>query len=123
MLPYWRETVTLFHRTIASNGEVSWSKRYCYNCFIKFANAVEREDGHATQEGYSLCRFSAVIPNIATGDIVAKGKLTDTIDEYTDGSRSSDFLESHNGTAFSVVGIRTNDEYGAPLQHTFVEGA
>ena len=59
---------------------------------------------------------------LAVGDIVVLGNIKDTIDEYTEGQRSSDLLNKYKrmGECFVIERCTINNTAG--LQHYYVRG-
>ena len=58
------------------------------------------------------------------GDIVVRGEVSDEIDEYTSGKRSTDLLNKYKqfGECFVIDRVSDNTGVGRGQKHYFIEG-
>lgn len=111
--PTFIHTITLFHQVREESNPRSaptWEKTVYERCYFG-AETVKQVNGtQVSQANNFICRIPAESDSevvIAPGDIVAKGKVLDVIED-AQGKRASDFLNKHQGTSFTVRAVSYN---------------
>lgn len=117
---HWSNDITVYHRTTSSNGRVSWTRSVYKNCFWKSQSGTTGWSA-AADTATKRVRISGSA-NVSVGDIVILGVVNDTIDEYTQGSRSTDIKKAHP-ESITVTGVRRNAGTGRLLPHICIDGA
>lgn len=132
---WWCDTVTLYNKYTASNGEITWYRTVLKGCFWKYITDYDRVDDRTEMTKVLLCRVRksskfledylwaentdrAKYFTFNEGDILIKGEVSDVLDEYVSGSRSSDLLNKYKSRcaqitecAINVGGNRVNEHY------------
>lgn len=124
MLPYWRQTVTHYHRTDTAAG-TAWVRSIIKNCFFKATTGQSRMSGATLKADGFVCRFSPPLSGspVSVGDILVRGEVADAISEYMAGSRSTDLLAKYAGDVMVVHAVSHNDGDGLPIPHICVRGS
>lgn len=140
---WWDTTITVFNKyEDPQTNVITWYKTVLNNCFWK--NDFQRlKMGDIEVETDSIiCRIPensnfrenqnwVKIPNdqmnnyftLAHGDIIIRGDVNINIDEYTDGRRSSDIIESCKAQGCMVIDrFSINTGIGRGLPHYHVQG-
>ncbi|MCR4622673.1 MAG: hypothetical protein K5663_11390 [Clostridiales bacterium] len=120
---YWNETVTLYTRSVGSDGLATWTSTVYQGCFWQHRSALSTGDGRHLGVEKLICRFRVPAPAVKPGDIVIRGEINSGIDEYTEGQRSADLLKSHTGNGFTVTATHDNTGRTAMIPHLYAEGA
>ena len=120
---YWNDAVTLYTRSMDADGLVTWEHTVYRGCFWQHRSALSTGDGRHLGVEKLICRFRAPAPEVKPGDIVIKGEVYDEIDEYTEGSRSADLLNTYTGNGFAVTATHDNTSRAAMIPHLYTEGA
>lgn len=138
---YWNDTITLYNKYEDTlTGGVSWYRHILQNCFVKRTNNKINVGGVVLQSDNVIIRIpqnSSYTPPIdwidipkdlkhqkmtlQPGDLIFLGEITEEIDEYTPGRRSSDLIAKYSvlGSVYiSSVNINTD----LPNGHYFVQG-
>lgn len=122
MIPFWHHVVTIYHRSMAADGTVTWTRTTRSGCFWQYGASQIVSQGAATGTANYTVRIPAPMPVIAVGDIVVRGTVTDTIDEYTPGSTSLDLLRRYTGRVLTVGSINDDNDGTRAMPHTKVIG-
>ena len=122
MIPYWNSEITLYSKQTASNGVVSWKISHHKNCFWQKKAMRERSDGAEFKPISVVCRIPNPFPEVRIGDIIVCGKVSDVIDEYVSGKRSSDLLRKYAGNAVLVSDVHENRRGMPGLDHLYAGG-
>ena len=141
---WWDATLTIYNRYTDSQTQVvTWHRTVVEGAFWKYAgNKVTV--GDVTLESNSIvCRIRkddrflekyqwVQLPNdrmgdhftLGTGDIIVKGEITDEIDEYTSGKRSSDFIKKYKALqgCMEIQQMANNTGTGRGMEHYYVTG-
>lgn len=143
--PIWWDTpITVYNRyEDAQTQVVSWHRTTIPNCFWKYAGdkvtigqtTLETNDiiCRIPKQGNFLERYEWVqLPNdtmqgyftLGAGDIIVKGAVTEDIDEYLTGHRSSDFVAKYKALqgCMIVEQVSVNVGMGRGNEHYFVKG-
>lgn len=140
---WWNQTITVYNKYEDAQGKVSWYRTVIPNCFWKYTGEKLIVNGSLIETNVTVCR----IPKderflerylweelgeegfkdyftLSIGDFIIKGEVTDNIDEYTPGLRSSDFISKYKRlqgcTIISRVAVNT--EGGRVNEHYSVRG-
>lgn len=137
----WEQTITVYNKyEDEQTGLIKWYRHKLNNCFYKNTNNKINVGSVQIQTDNSIVRIPAHsdylppfewlnLPNdkkptkltLQTGDLIFFGDVSEEIDEYTVGKRSSDLIAKYNtlGSMY-IVSANINDwMYG---QHYFVRG-
>lgn len=136
---WWNTTVTLYNKYEAKNGEITWYRTVLEGCFWKYETDYERVDNATQMTKVLLCRVRANDSFLEDyewqngddktsyftfneGDILVKGEVEDTIDEYVKGSRASDLLKKYKSRCVEITEYRNNTGAGRVCEHYLVRG-
>jgi hypothetical protein len=139
---WWNTTITVFNKyEDPTTRRITWYKTVLQNCFWK--NTGNRiVAGETTLETDStICRIplhpqflenyqwndiedKSLNFTLSTGDILVRGEVTDEIDEYASGVRSSDILTKYKKLQGCMVidKCAINTGLGRGLEHYYVRG-
>lgn len=112
---WWNETITVYNKHINPVTDmVTWYRTVIPDCFWKEAGVKVLVGSTVIDTNSVICRIrvnekfmdimawkDALPEDLEThftlqpGDIIVKGEVTDTIDEYTAGQRASDLMEKY----------------------------
>lgn len=121
-IPYWSETITLYHRSEAANGAVSWKRSVHSGCFWQQRAMRERTEGAEFRPAGIVCRLPAPHPDVQIGDIIIRGSVSAEIDEYASGKRSTDLLKRYAGESMIVAELHRNMRGLAGTDHLYAGG-
>lgn len=138
---FWNKTITLYNRYEDElTGKIQWYRHKINDCFVKATNNTVTVGNVKLQTDDNIIRIPLQniylaphlwkeLPNdkkqdyltISGGDLIFLGEVTETIDEYTAGKRSSDLIAKYKsiGSVF-VNSININDFL--PGAHYLVRG-
>jgi hypothetical protein len=136
---WWCDTVTLYNRYEDNVGEITWYRTVLTGCFWKYITDYNRVGDVTDITKVLLCRvrksnkyldcykWQALSDKSGKftfneGDILIKGKIEDTVDEYTDGIRSSDLLLKYKDRCAQITESRDNTGTGKVDEHYLVRG-
>lgn len=125
---WWDKTVTLYNRCEDNTGRVQWYKRMLHGCFVKTLPSFVISQGIGTEKSQNILRLrksndylsptewkTSILKNVKftlqNGDIAIIGAVSDNIDEYVSGQRSSDLMKKYPDSAFMITSAVVND-YG-----------
>ena len=137
----WEQTITLYNKhEDEQTGAVRWYRHKLNKCFFKNTNTKANIGGVQIKTDDSVVRIPVQskylpphkwlnIPNdekptkltLQPGDLIFFGDVSEEIDEYTSGKRSSDLIAKYKtlGSLY-ITSVNINDwMYG---QHYFVKG-
>lgn len=141
---WWDTTLTIYHKYEDKlTRVVSWFSHKVDDCFWKYTgNKVVVGDVTINSENVT-CRIpkSDLFKEpfewtqlsqedkenyftIATGDIIVKGDVKETIDEYTSGKRSTDFLKKYKALqgCMQVSRMSIDTGIGRCCEHYYIIG-
>ncbi len=138
---FWNKTITLYNkREEAETGLIKWYRHTIDNCFYKTTNNTVNVGNAQLKTDDNVIRIpiqeNYVAPHewnalsdeemrrhitLQGGDLIVLGNVTEEIDEYTTGKRSSDLIAKYKtlGTVF-INSVNVNDFL--PGAHYFVRG-
>lgn len=139
---YWDKTVTIYNQIKnESTGAITWQSTSLSGCFWKYINNVTYVNRVKMETKEVICRIPksdkylsleewiSKTPEegeftLRNGDIVVLGEVTDVVDEYTKGSRSTDLLNKYRSVnrAFQIESF--TDDTGELLcaEHYHLKG-
>lgn len=149
--PWWDKTVTIYNKLIdPTTQKVSWYRNTVTNCFWKCENIMFSMGrygvstiGVLTENKNIICRIPkderyvdkrtwdtlneserSEYFTLANGDIIVLGEVTDTIDEYVAGQRSTDLLTKYKkyDECLEVDTYVNNVQSGIGLEHYRIVG-
>lgn len=137
----WDKTITLYNRSEdEQTGVIKWYRHNLNECFFKRTNNKISVGAVQLQTDNTIIRIPAQsdflppyewaeLPNdkkgnymtAQSGDLIFLGNVTDEIDEYTKGQRSSDLIAKYKalGSVF-VTSVNINDFM--PGAHYLIKG-
>lgn len=141
---WWNQTITVYNkREDAITHFITWYSTTLYNCFWKYTGDKVTIGNTTLETNNTICRIpeSDIFlekylwlqqPNdkisdyftLGGGDIIVKGEVTDKIDEYTAGKRSSDFIAKYKELqgCIEIEEVAINIGGGRNNPHYFVKG-
>lgn len=139
---WWNTTITVFNKyEDPTTRRITWHRTVIPNCFWKYTGNKLVVGETTIDTGTTLCRIPMhpkFLENyqwnntedksnnftLSQGDILVKGEVTDEIDEYASGFRSSDILTKYKKLQGCMVINRfgVNTGLGRGLEHYYVNG-
>lgn len=141
---WWDQTVTIYNKYEDPTTQlVTWHKRSIPNCFWKYKRDVAKIGEATLETSYILCRIPKNesfrekfewlnLPNdvmgdyftLGVGDIIVRGEISDTINEYTKGHRSSDLIAKYKNLqgCMQIEAISINVGAGRCNEHYYAQG-
>lgn len=136
---WWSDTVTIYNRyENPTTNLVTWYRTVINNCFwqnnfqlIKLGDVqldsdniicrIPKNPDYVNRELWET-QLSTKF-TLAQGDIIVKGAVNDTINEYTDGQRSTDLIEKYKKRGCMVIErFSDNTGFGRGIPHYHVLG-
>ncbi len=134
---WWNQDITLYNRYEGKDGAVKWYKSIVSGCFVKNIRSyivssgkgdagsqniirIRKSDKYIPPEEWSETQYCEHSFTLKGGDIVVIGNVSDNIDEYQKGNRSSDILQKYSTRCFVVGSVSVND-FGS-LAHYMISG-
>lgn len=136
---WWDTTITLYNKYEASNGETTWYRTVLIGCFWKYVTDYTRLEDAMHTTKVLLCRVRKSNDflesyewrendgrgsyfTFSEGDILIKGEVTDDVDDYIPGKRSSDLLKKYKGRCAEITEDAVNVGAGRVAEHYLVRG-
>lgn len=138
---FWNRTITLYNKhEDEQTGLIRWYRRSLNNCFYKSTNNTINIGGVQLQTDDNIIRIPEQpnylppykwlqVPNdeksqvftLKGGDLIILGDVSEDIDEYTQGRRSTDIIKKYSllGSVF-IKSVNSNDFM--PGAHYLVRG-
>lgn len=138
---FWNKTITLYNKhEDEQTGLIKWYRHGLVNCFYKVTNNTVSVGGVQLQTDENIIRIPKQTnylppykwmqtPNdekgdaitLQSGDLIFLGDVSEEIDEYTSGKRSTDIIKKYStlGSVF-VKSVNINDF--VPGAHYLVRG-
>lgn len=141
---WWDQTITVYNRyEDPTTRYVSWQSTVLTDCFWKHAGEKVAVGNTIIETDTIICRIPknplfvekyiwdnmtagerAEYFTVGTGDIIVRGEVSDVVDEYTSGSRSSDLMTKYR----DLQGCMKVDKCtiavgtGRGMEHYYVRG-
>ena len=141
---WWDTTVTIYNRyEDPQTNIVSWFRKVISGAFWKYSGNKITVGNTVLETKDIICRLRKdddflekhqwlALPNdqmsqyftLAEGDIIVKGEVTDVIDEYTSGKRSSDLKKKYKALqgCLEIQEWADNTGGGRGNEHYYVKG-
>lgn len=141
---WWDTTITIYNKYEDPQTHViAWFRKTVNGAFWKYTKDTISFNDTVLESKKTLCRIredssflekylwvsktteqKADYFTLGQGDIIVKGEVTDTIDEYTQGSRSSDLLTKYRALqgCMEIDTVSINVGLGRCEPHYRVEG-
>ena len=138
---FWNRTVTLFNKyEDEQTGLIKWYRHVLNDCFFKTTNNAINVGGVQLQTDENIIRIpensNYIEPykwvhlfedekkqkfTLKSGDLILLGEVTEEIDEYTNGKRSTDIIKKYAvlGSVF-IKSVNINDFI--PNAHYLIRG-
>lgn len=121
---WWDTKVTLYHKTENSiTHVVTWSKTTYSNCFWHTITRKTLVDNSVLDIKRAVVRIPGSSFDINDGDIIVKGDVSDIINEYASGQRSTDLINKYKASKSCIIvsDFRLNTMTGFSTPHCYVE--
>lgn len=102
--PTFCDTVTLYHRQGSTN---QWSRACISNCYFGAETGEQSSGVNLKSKNIYLVRIPETDIEIAPGDIIIKGNVSDTVEDVPN-KRPSDILAKYKPEGFTVSGVKYN---------------
>lgn len=141
---WWDTTVTIYNRFEDPQTQlVTWHKHEVTGCFWKYSGNKVVIDTTVLDTNIIICRIRkddsflekhewSALPNdemsnyftLGQGDIIVKGSVDDTINEYQSGKRSTDLLKKYKALqgCMEIEEFSNNTGGGRGNEHYYVRG-
>lgn len=141
---WWEDTITVYNKhTNPLTQIVTWLPTVLTNCFWKYERTRVMIGQTVVESCRTICRIPEnskfmeksvwesqpddIMPQYFTlgeGDIIVKGEVSEVIDEYNAGHRSSDFIAKHKalGDCIKIEAFSNNTKTGTNNKHYLVSG-
>ena len=142
--PWWETTLTVYNKYEDKLTQVvTWYKTVLTGCFWKYTGSKVLVGDTLLETNTTICRIPyndnflekylwEQLPNdqkatkftLGQDDIIVKGEVTDVIDEYTAGSRSSDLLTKYKALqgCITIEQVDINIGTARCSEHYYVRG-
>ena len=146
-MPYpiwWEDTITVYNRYTDPQTQITtWYRTVLTGCFWKYERSKVTVGQTVLETNRTICRipqnakflerhlweqqFNDVMGDYFTlsqGDIIAKGEVTENIDEYSKGHRSTDFIAKYKALqgCIEIDSVSINTKTGTNDKHYLVGG-
>ena len=139
---WWNTTITVYNKyEDPATRRITWHRTVLNNCFWKYTGNKIVVGETALETNTTICRIplhpaflekyewnnvsdKSKYFTLGTGDILVRGDIADTIDEYNSGCRSSDILTKYKKLQGCMVveQCAINTGLGRGLEHYYVKG-
>lgn len=139
---WWDTTVTIYNKIQDPQTRVvSWQRTVIPNCFWKYVGDKVTIDKTVLETDNAICRIPksenyldkyqwennsrrSNYFTIGLGDILVKGNVNDTINEYVSGQRSSDLIAKYKKLQGCMVveAYSINTGTGRGSEHYYIKG-
>lgn len=121
---WWDTKCTLYHKTENSTTHVvTWTKTVYSNCFWHTITRRTLTDNTVVDVKRAVVRIPGTSFDISENDIIVKGEVSDVINEYVSGSRSTDLIKKYKASKSCIVvsDFRLDNLTGFSRPHCYVE--
>ena len=138
---WWETTLTIYNKYEDTNTQkITWYKKVVNNCFWKYSGDKLTIGETVIDTNSIICR----IPEdpsflekyqwldadknqyftLGLGDIIVRGEVSDSVNEYERGSRSSDLIKKYKDLqgCMEIKEVSINTGRGRNNPHYFVRG-
>lgn len=136
---WWSDTITIYNRyEDPTTNIVTWYRTVLNNCFWQNNFQLMKLGDVQLNSDSIICRipvndkyvsrdiWETQLSNkftLSQGDIIVKGSVSDTINEYEDGKRSSDLIEKYKWQGCMIINnFSDNTGFGRGIPHYHVLG-
>ena len=139
---WWDKTITIYNKyTDPITRVIKWYRTVIDDCFWQNVGSEITVNNSVVKSFNLICRIPesdlyvqyenwVSLPNdmmfnyftLNSGDIIYKGLNTFEIDEYKNGSRSTDFLNKFKSNCLEIKGFSVNTMTGVNIPHYRVVG-
>lgn len=141
---WWEDTITVYNKyTDPQTQVVTWFKTVLTNCFWKYEHQKVTIGEAVLETIRTICRIPqneqfldrykweqlfndkmGEYFTLSQGDIIVKGEVTDEINEYEKGHRSSDLLSKYKALqgCIEIESVAINTKTGTNNKHYLVSG-
>lgn len=141
---WWDTTVTIYNKYVDALTRVTtWHRTTVKNCFWKYVGDKVKIGNTTLETNSVICRVPkqpnflerhlwVQLPNdkmsayftFGVGDIIVKGAVTDNVDEYQAGSRSTDLIKKYKDLqgCMEVQAVTIDTGIGRNNEHYYVRG-
>lgn len=138
---WWDTTLTLYNKyENPTTNEVSWFRTVLTGCFWKYVGNKINIGDSTIETKDTICRVrknpayldkylwmdadKTTHFTLGKGDILVKGEVQDTIDEYTEGQRSTDLLNKYKEMqgCIEITTFADNTGAGRCSEHYLIKG-
>lgn len=119
MLPWWSDTLTVFHKAeeeTEGRKTTVWTKEICESCFWGVTNKRISDGRNISFVSSRIVRLPKSTKGLQTGDIVIKGVIPDKIAK---GSSGRELIDKYGKYAFVVSIAKDNTGANLPLPHYY----
>lgn len=136
---WWSDTITLYNRyEDPTTNVVTWYRTVINNCFWQNNFQLMKLGDVQLNSDSIICRIPANRNyvsrdswelqlsrkfTLAHGDIIVRGAVDDTINEYADGQRSTDLIAKYKDRGCMVIERFSDDTgFGRGIPHYHIQG-
>jgi hypothetical protein len=141
---WWEDTITVYNKyTDPQTQVVTWFRKVLTHCFWKYEHEKLNVGQTVLESNRTICRipidakflerykweqqFNDMMNEYFTlsqGDIIVKGEVTEEIDEYSKGHRSTDFVAKYKALqgCIEIETVAINTKRGTNNKHYLVSG-
>lgn len=139
---WWNTTITVYNKyEDPATRKITWHKKVIHNCFWKYTGnkiivgettidtntilcRVPKHKAFLEKYEWNALQDKSEHFTFGPGDIIMKGEISDIIDEYASGQRSSDILSKYKKLQGCMVieQYAINTGLGRGLEHYLVRG-
>lgn len=138
---WWDATVTIYNKSVGSDNRITWYSTVVTGAFWKIRGEKVTVGETVIDSSSTICRLRVdnnyctpdAWDNLSTkngkytlraGDIIVFGSVSDAINEYVAGTRSTDILKKYRDStgAMQVNQVRINAGTGMGQEHYYVRG-
>lgn len=142
--PWWDKTITIYNKFVdPTTQRITWYRTVIENCFWKYVNntyhvkgsnmlfetkdvicRIPENDSFVFETEWRALSDKSEAFTLATGDIIVLGEVSDVIDEYTKGNRSTDLIAKYKEqrACLEIDTYVDNTQTGVDLGHYRVIG-
>lgn len=119
MLPWWNDTLTVFHKSeeeTEGRKTTVWTKEICESCFWGVTDKRISDGRNVSIISCRIVRLPKSAKGLKAGDIVIKGVIPDKIPK---GNSGMELINKYGKHAFIVSIAKDNTGANLPLPHYY----